>query len=59
MNRVVKAHCAKLSGEESRPATTIVPILRAVESGKLKSVGTGVSITRYGLVMAAQPRRGR
>jgi len=49
------AHIAQTSvGEPIRPNDGVVPLLEEIEKGRLKVVGTGFYITRFGLVMTAR-----
>lgn len=50
MNRTAKTG----DGKEIDPRAGVVPIMKEMEPGKLKIVGTGFYVTRYGLFLTAQ-----
>ena len=42
------------SGQDVHPGSGAIPILKDIEPGRLKIVGTGFFITRYGLFATAR-----
>ena len=50
----VKPKAGRRGGGPANPGDGVLPILRQLEPGRLKVVGTGFYITRYGLVATAK-----